>query len=63
METIMRAQRKQIKLFKHGGATQETINELSADYQGTSAQYADFAKVMKLPQERERVYIDGLGRV
>lgn len=63
MEAQMRTQRKIIKLFKDGGASQEDIINAKVAYQATSQQYAKFAENMKLPMERQRVYADGLGRV
>jgi glutamate dehydrogenase/leucine dehydrogenase len=32
-------------------------------YRGTSAEYARFSKAMNLPQQRERVTVDGLGNI
>lgn len=63
LETQMRAQRQKIKLLKDGGADEEDIIAARAKYRVTSAEYADFSKAMDLPQQRERVTIDGLGDV
>ncbi len=63
METTMRAQRQKIKLLEEGGADEDDIINARCRYRGTSAEYARFSKAMDLPQQRERVYIDGLGDV
>ena len=63
METLMRAQRQEIKLLKEGGADEEDITNATIRYRGTSAEYARFSKAMNLPQQRERVTIDGLRNV
>lgn len=63
LEALMRKQRQDIKLLKSGGADEDDIINARAKYQGTMAKYRDFSKAMKLPQQRERVYVDGLGRV
>ena len=63
METTMRAQRQKIKLLEEGGADEDDIINARCRYRGTSAEYSRFSKAMDLPQQRERVYIDGLGDV
>ncbi len=63
METAMRAQRQKIKLLEEGGADEDDIINSRCRYRGTSAEYARFSKAMDLPQQRERVYIDGLGNI
>ena len=62
LESLMRAQRQQIKLLKAGGADEEDIISAMAKYRATMSQYTAFSKQMGLPQQRERIYIDGLGR-
>ncbi len=59
----MRAQRQKIKLLEEGGADEDDIINARCRYRGTSAEYARFSRAMDLPQQRERVYIDGLGDV
>lgn len=59
----MRAQRQKIKLLEEGGADEDDIINARCRYRGTSAEYARFSKAMDLPQQRERVYIDGLKNV
>ena len=63
METTMRAQRQKIKLLEEGGADEDDIINARCRYRGTSAEYVRFSKAMDLPQQRERVYIDGLGNI
>lgn len=63
METTMRAQRANIKNLKQGNADPDTVIAAQARYLNTLSQYKDFSKKMKLPEQMERVYIDGLGRV
>ena len=63
LETTMRAQRQEIKLLKDGGANEEDITIASGKYQATSSEYTRFSKAMSLPQQRERVTIDGLGDI
>ena len=59
----MRAQRQDIKLLELGGANEDDIINARARYRGTSAEYVRFSKAMNLPQQRERVTIDGLGNI
>lgn len=63
METSMRAQRERIKLLQDGKADKDTIMLEKAKYQGQLNEYARFCKKMGLPQERERIYLDGFGKV
>lgn len=63
METLMRKQRQDIKLFQEGGADEDEIIYARCRYRSTSAQYVEFSKVMGLPQQRGRVAVDGLGGV
>jgi hypothetical protein len=63
LETLMRKQRQDIKLLKSGGATEDDLINAMAKYRTTMAQYTAFSKQMGLPQQRERIYMDGLGRV
>ena len=62
METSMRVQRERIKLLQDGKADKDTIMLEKAKYQGQLNEYARFCKRIGLPQERERIYLDGLGR-
>lgn len=63
LETQMRAERQKIHLLQVGGADEKDITSAKCRYRATSAEYARFSKAMDLPQQRERVTIDGLGDV
>lgn len=55
--------RQEIKLLKEGGANEDDLIAARSRYRGTSAEYARFSKAMDLPQQRERVTVDGLGNI
>lgn len=59
----MRAQRQEIKLLEDGGADEDDIIVDRARYRAASVEYAQFSKAMDIPQQRERVTVDGLGNV
>lgn len=63
LETTMRSQRQTIKLLKEGGADENEIITARGKYRVTSAEYTRFSNAMNLPQQRERVTIDGLGDI
>lgn len=63
LETKMRAQRAYVKNLQRGGASSEDVTATKARYLNTLYQYQAFSKKMKLPEQMERVYMDGLGRV
>jgi hypothetical protein len=63
METLMRALRRKIKLFKAGGAEGKIIEDTMINYQDAMRKYKLFSKTMGLPQQMERVYIDGLKKI
>ncbi len=63
LEKAMRAERQQINLLQTGGANEEDIMLARGRYRATSSEYTRFSKAMKLPQQRERVTVDGLGNV
>lgn len=63
METAMRAQREKVQLLKSGGADPDDVMLARAKYQGQLNEYSKFSSKMGLKEERERVYIDGQGRV
>lgn len=63
LETTMRAQRQKIKLLQEGGADEDDIITARVRYRGTSHEYSRFSKAMDLPQQRERVTVDGLGNI
>ena len=63
LETLMRKQRMDIHLLKQSGAEQEQIKAARAQYRKTSAEYTDFTTEMGMRERRDRVTVDGLGRV
>lgn len=63
METTMRAQRANIKQLKEGRADADTIRAAQTRYLTTLHEYQGFSKAMNLPEQMERVYMDGLGRM
>ncbi len=63
LETTMRAQRQKIKLLEDGGADEEDITTARARYHVTSSEYSRFSEAMNLPQQRERVTVDGLENI
>lgn len=62
METVMRKQRQDIKLLKDGKA-EDDILAAKVRYRISTEKYAEFSSRMKLPQQKERIYMDGLGRM
>lgn len=63
MERNMRKTRQDIKLLQEGGANEKIVIAKKARYQVEMQQYKAFSKAMKLPEQMQRVYHDGLGRV
>ena len=63
LETTLRAQRQEIKLLEQGHASEDDILAAKARYYKTSSEYAEFSKEMGLPQQRERVSVDGLKNI
>lgn len=63
LETLMRRSRQDIALMKEGGADKKTITLRQCKYRQQQQQYRAFSKAMKLPQQMERVYGDGVGSV
>lgn len=63
METNMRAQRETISLLKQGDVNQFDLIQEEAKYRGQMAEYARFADAMGLKQQKERIYIDSLGKL
>ena len=63
LERTMRAQRQEISLLQTGGASEEDLMIASGLFCVTSAEYTRFSKAMDLPQQRERVMVDGLGTI
>lgn len=63
METKMRSQRANVRQLQQGGADKDDVLTAKSRYLNTLHQYQAFSKAMKLPEQMERVYMDGLGRV
>ena len=63
LETKMRAQRAKVKQLQQGGADPNDIMAAKARYLNTLHQYQGFSKKMEIPEQMERVYMDGLGRI
>ncbi len=63
IETAMRAQRQEISLLQAGGADEDDIINARARYRAASHEYAQFSQAMGIPQQRERVTVDGLENV
>ena len=58
-ETAMRADRQQIELLTQGGADDDTITGAKAKYFQRQDEYVKFSKAMNLPQQWERITVDG----
>ena len=63
IERCMRAQREKVELLKEGGADKDDVMLARCKYQAQLDEYKRFSKVMKLPEQRERIYYDMKGRV
>lgn len=63
IELLMRKQRQDIALLKEGGGKELDQLATQIKYRTTMNEYVQFSKAIGLPQQRERVYMDGLGRV
>lgn len=59
LETAMRADRQQIELLTQGGADDDTITGAKAKYFQRQDEYVKFSKAMGLPQQWERVTVNG----
>lgn len=59
MEASMRRKREKIGLLENGEANEDDINAAKAKYHALSNEYAEFSKAMNLPQQRERISVDG----
>ena len=62
LERLMRKQRQDITLLEAGEADRMDILAVQTRYRTTMQEYVRFSEAMKLPQQRERIYLDGLGR-
>lgn len=63
LELQMRKQRQDIALLKEGEGSALDILAAQSRYRYTMNEYVSFSGAMKLPQQKERIYMDGLGRV
>ena len=59
LETAMRADRQQIELLTQGGADDDTITGAKAKYFQRQDEYVKFSKAMNLPQQWDRVTVNG----
>ena len=59
MEASLRRKREEIELLEKGGANEDDILAAKAKYHALSNEYAEFSKAMELPQQRERISVDG----
>ncbi len=59
----MRAERQKINLLTQGGADEDDILSAKVRYNVTSDEYVKFSRAMGLPQQRQRVTVDGLGNI
>lgn len=63
METAMRARRSKIAGLKAGDVDKTVITLEKAKYQAQLREYAQFCKKMGVKEQRERIYMDMLGRI
>lgn len=59
LETAMRADRQQIELLTQGGADDDTITGAKVRYFQRQDEYVKFSKAMGLPEQWERITVDG----
>lgn len=59
LETAMRADRQKIELLTQGGADYDTITGAKVRYFQRQDEYVKFSKAMNLPQQWERVTVNG----
>lgn len=55
----MRRKREEIALLEKGSASEDDILAAKAKYHALSSEYAQFSKAMNLPQQLERISVDG----
>lgn len=63
METAMRAQRSKIVALKTARADADQILNMRVKYRAQLYEYTKFCRQMGVEQQRERIYMDMLGRV
>lgn len=59
LEIAMRADRQKIELLTQGGADDDTITGAKVRYFQRQDEYVKFSKAMNLPQQWERITVDG----
>lgn len=59
LETAMRADRQKIELLTQGGADDDTITGAKVRYFQRQDEYVKFSKAMNLPQQWERITVNG----
>ena len=59
IESTLRRKREEIALLEKGSAREDDILAAKAKYHAISHEYAQFSKAMNLPQQRERISVDG----
>ena len=59
IESTLRRKREEIALLEKGGASEDDILAAKAKYHAMSHEYAQFSKAMNLPQQWERISVDG----
>ena len=59
IESTLRRKREEIALLEKGGASEDDILAAKAKYHALSDEYVKFSKAMNLPQQRERISVDG----
>lgn len=63
LETRMRAQRESIQLLKDNDGDPFDILAMQSRYRGTMDEYVKFSRVMNLREQKDRIYMDGLGNL
>lgn len=63
LERLMRKQRQDIRLFQTGEGSKDDLMAVQSRYRITMEDYAKFSRAMNLPQQKDRIYQDGLGKV
>lgn len=63
LETRMRAQRESIQLLKDNDGDPFDILAMQSRYRGTMDEYVKFSRAMNLREQKDRIYMDGLGNL
>ena len=63
LERLLRKQRQSITALKKGGYDERKLRTVQSRYKTTLGYYKGFTRKMKLTNNINRVYRDGLGRV